>query len=60
VHGIPGEHERLREGDLVGIDFACFKDGYCADAARTIAVGVVSAASPPTGACRPTSSTALL
>ena len=43
VHGIPNEHERLHEGDLVGIDFACFKDGYCADAARTIAVGVVSA-----------------
>jgi methionyl aminopeptidase len=43
VHGIPSRRERLREGDLVGIDFACFKDGYCADAARTIAVGVISA-----------------
>ena len=32
----------LREGDLIGIDFACFKDGYCADAARTVAVGVIS------------------
>jgi methionyl aminopeptidase len=43
VHGIPNEREVLREGDIVGIDFACFKDGYCADAARTIAVGVISA-----------------
>jgi methionyl aminopeptidase len=43
VHGIPSEAERLREGDLVGIDFACFKDGYCADAARTVGVGIISA-----------------
>lgn len=43
VHGIPTAREVLSEGDLIGIDFACFKDGYCADAARTIAVGVVSA-----------------
>jgi methionyl aminopeptidase len=43
VHGIPREDQVLAEGDLVGIDFACFKDGYCADAARTIAVGVISA-----------------
>src|SRR3954466_9530755 len=43
VHGIPSEREVLREGDVVGIDFACFKDGYCADAARTIAVGIISA-----------------
>ena len=43
VHGIPSPREVLREGDLIGIDFACYKDGYCADAARTVAVGVVSA-----------------
>jgi methionyl aminopeptidase len=43
VHGIPSAHERLEEGDVVGIDFACYKDGYCADAARTVAVGVISA-----------------
>src|SRR3954470_22031931 len=42
VHGIPSKHESLREGDVVGIDFACFKDGYCADAARTVAVGIIS------------------
>jgi methionyl aminopeptidase len=43
VHGIPRAGEVLREGDLVGIDFACFKHGYCADAARTVGVGVISA-----------------
>ncbi|HWM87743.1 MAG TPA: type I methionyl aminopeptidase [Kofleriaceae bacterium] len=43
VHGIPSSREVLREGDLIGIDFACFVDGYCADGARTVAVGVVSA-----------------
>ncbi len=43
VHGIPSAGAVLREGDLVGIDFACYKDGYCADAARTIGVGVISA-----------------
>jgi methionyl aminopeptidase len=43
VHGIPRDREILREGDIIGIDFACFKDGYCADAARTVGVGIVSA-----------------
>ena len=43
VHGIPSKHVILQEGDILGIDFACFKDGYCADAARTVAVGVISA-----------------
>jgi methionyl aminopeptidase len=43
VHGIPSKDVILQEGDILGIDFACFKDGYCADAARTVAVGVISA-----------------
>src|SRR4051812_5260436 len=43
VHGIPSDREVLREGDVVGVDFACYKDGYCADAARTVAVGIISA-----------------
>lgn len=43
VHGIPRAGEILREGDLIGIDFACFKDGFCCDAARTIAIGAISA-----------------
>src|SRR2546423_14981615 len=41
VHGIPSKQECLREWDLIGIDFACFKDGYGADAARTVAAGVI-------------------
>ncbi|HTJ43678.1 MAG TPA: type I methionyl aminopeptidase [Kofleriaceae bacterium] len=43
VHGIPSGRA-LREGDVIGIDFACAKDGWVADGARTIGVGVVSAA----------------
>jgi methionyl aminopeptidase len=43
VHGIPDARRVLREGDLIGIDFACFKNGWCCDAARTIGVGVISA-----------------
>jgi len=42
VHGIPRKDVILAEGDVIGIDFACLKDGYAADAARTVAVGVVS------------------
>jgi methionyl aminopeptidase len=41
VHGIPSDDEALCEGDIVGIDFACFVDGFCADAARTALVGKV-------------------
>jgi methionyl aminopeptidase len=32
----------LREGDILGIDFACFRDGMCADAARTVGIGAIS------------------
>jgi methionyl aminopeptidase len=42
VHGIPRKDVILAEGDVIGIDFACLKDGYAADAARTVAVGVIS------------------
>jgi methionyl aminopeptidase len=42
VHGIPGEVP-LKEGDIVGIDCGVFYKGYCGDAARTFAVGEVSA-----------------
>lgn len=44
VHGIPRKTQALREGDIIGVDFACYKEGYCADAARTVPVGEVSAA----------------
>jgi methionyl aminopeptidase len=43
VHGIPDQGQALREGDIISIDFACQKNGYSADAARTVAVGVISA-----------------
>jgi methionyl aminopeptidase len=43
VHGIPSRRDLLREGDVIGIDFACYKDGFCGDAARTIGVGIISA-----------------
>jgi methionyl aminopeptidase len=43
VHGIPRKTRVLREGDIIGVDFACYKEGYCADAARTVPVGNVSA-----------------
>ncbi|MGC2195429.1 MAG: type I methionyl aminopeptidase [Terriglobales bacterium] len=41
VHGIPGDR-LLREGDLLKLDVTVEKDGFMADAAETIAVGVVS------------------
>lgn len=42
VHGIPGER-RLREGDIVGLDLGCSVDGFFGDAARTVAIGRISA-----------------
>ena len=40
VHGIPGERV-LREGDIVSIDFAAIYNGWHADSAITVPVGVV-------------------
>lgn len=42
VHGIPGSR-RLVSGDLVKLDVTVEKDGYVADAARTVIVGPGSA-----------------
>jgi methionyl aminopeptidase len=42
VHGIPGDVP-LQEGDIVGIDCGVLYKGYYGDAARTFAVGEVSA-----------------
>src|SRR5690242_20173935 len=42
VHGIPRKDVILKDGDIVGIDFGCFKEGFCGDSARTIAVGKIS------------------
>ena len=38
VHGIPGKR-RLCKGDLVSLDVTIEKDGYIADAARSVIVG---------------------
>jgi methionyl aminopeptidase len=42
VHGIPRKDLVLKDGDIIGIDFGCFKDGFCGDSARTIAIGKVT------------------
>jgi methionyl aminopeptidase len=42
VHGIPSEDTKLKEGDILSIDFGVRLDGYCGDAAITIAIGEVS------------------
>jgi len=40
VHGIPSQRA-LRDGDLLKVDTACRLNGWCADAAITIPIGVV-------------------
>lgn len=40
VHGIPNTRP-LREGDLLKVDTACRLNGWCADAAITLAIGEV-------------------
>jgi methionyl aminopeptidase len=42
VHGIPRKDAVLKDGDIIGIDFGCFKDGFCGDSARTIAIGRIT------------------
>lgn len=42
IHGIPGSYE-LRDGDIISIDMGCILDGWHSDAARTFAVGRISA-----------------
>jgi methionyl aminopeptidase len=41
VHGIPGER-KLKEGDIVSVDFGVVLDGYYGDAACTLPVGQVN------------------
>ena len=41
VHGIPSRWRKLREGDIVSLDFGCIVDGYYGDNATTVAVGEV-------------------
>jgi methionyl aminopeptidase len=42
VHGLPREEDRLREGDLVGLDLGIRYAGFFTDAAVTVPVGSVS------------------
>jgi methionyl aminopeptidase len=42
VHGIPNR-DRLKDGDIVGIDFGAILDGFVGDGAITIGVGETSA-----------------
>ncbi len=42
VHGIPSEKTKLKSGDILSIDFGVRLDGYCSDAAITIAIGEIS------------------
>jgi methionyl aminopeptidase len=42
VHGIPSPQEKLREGDLISIDFGAIVDGWHADSAISVAVGQVA------------------
>ena len=43
VHGIPKESRIIQEGDIVSLDMGLIYQGYHSDAARTHAVGQVSA-----------------
>ena len=42
VHGIPNRRQKLREGDIIGIDLGVLLNGWYGDAARTHQVGRVS------------------
>lgn len=41
VHGIPGPR-RLKEGDIIGLDFGVVYEGYYGDAALTVGVGQIA------------------
>jgi methionyl aminopeptidase len=41
VHGIPSASRRLKEGDIISLDYGCEYKGYYADAAVTVPVGGV-------------------
>ncbi len=41
VHGIPAATRKLREGDIISLDFGVELDGYFGDAAVTVPVGKV-------------------
>src|SRR5215470_6647885 len=41
VHGIPSKQRRLKEGDILSLDFGVEAEGYFGDAALTVPVGKV-------------------
>ncbi len=44
VHGIPSDRVKLKDGDILSVDFGVKLNGYCADAAITIPIGSISRA----------------
>ena len=44
VHGIPSKDRVLCEGDIVGVDFGAYKEGFYGDSAITVPVGAVAPA----------------
>src|ERR1700722_16460670 len=42
VHGIPKSSRRLKEGDVISLDFGVESNGYYGDAALTVPVGKIS------------------
>jgi methionyl aminopeptidase len=42
VHGIPSANRKVREGDILSMDFGVELDGYFADAALTVPVGKIA------------------
>ncbi len=42
VHGIPSSKVKLKEGDIVSLDFGVEREGYFSDAALTVPVGKIS------------------
>ncbi len=41
IHGIPSATRKLREGDIISLDFGVEAEGYYADAAVTVPVGTI-------------------
>jgi len=42
VHGIPSTSQKLKQGDIIGLDFGVCYEGFYGDSARTLPVGKVS------------------
>lgn len=41
VHGMPSKQRRLKEGDIISLDFGVVSEGYYGDAAITVPVGQI-------------------